>query len=498
MAGTIDPAKRGECTVGVFCSSITSDGRPILWKNRDVVDFDQRYIYFESYSRDGIFTIPFVADVYRTDTTKAYMGINIAGFAVMNSDSYNLGDSLLNTGITDGTLMRIALETCRSLSDFESILDSTNVVGRRDCWNFGVFDSSGACAMYECSNQNYTRFSPYDIDRRFGGYIIRANFSMSGSDIHVGEERFKNAVRITDERIHRIPVDAEFVLQELARDLHNPYDDPYPLPYYGSQAGGMPGYIYVGGFTIAGMSTSAAAVIRGTARGEDRSLGTMFALLGSPSVSVAFPLWAKAAAVPAWLGNPDGAPMYLLCKERKKRLLDDPDHPYHLNSKLLMADDGSGVYGYTLPLETWGINEADRLLEGWRTMSVESMEVDGEQNRIADAIFNGFQSESAGFLPGDDDRNPSLPGRIAIGNFPNPFNRSTLFFADGVVDGTPIELRIFDTLGRLIEKIDGVSGGGQITWDGRDRFGETASSGVYYYSISAGNFVEYNRMTLLR
>jgi hypothetical protein len=39
-----------------------------------------------------------------------------------------------------GTLMRIALETCSSIEDFESLLDFTYITGRKDCWNFGVLD----------------------------------------------------------------------------------------------------------------------------------------------------------------------------------------------------------------------------------------------------------------------------------------------------------------------------------------------------------------------
>jgi hypothetical protein len=50
---------RGDCTIGVFSGEVTSDGRPLLWKNRDVADANQRFIYVGSYLRDDIITIPY-------------------------------------------------------------------------------------------------------------------------------------------------------------------------------------------------------------------------------------------------------------------------------------------------------------------------------------------------------------------------------------------------------------------------------------------------------
>jgi hypothetical protein len=271
----------GECTIGVFSGSVTSDGRPIIWKNRDVGDADQRYIHCSSYNRDNITTIPFTGNVYRADTTRVYMGANSAGFSIMNSDSYNLNDSL-DIGMDDGTLMRIALETCRTIDDFIILLDSTNVIGRKDCWNFGVLDSTGNCALFECSNHSYTEFYVGGDDPGNPDYLIRANFSVSGNDNPLtGYDKYIRAMSLTDAKIEEDSIDANFVLEKLTRDLHNFIDDPYPLPYSGSQEGGPEGYIFNLWCTIANRNTYSAVVIRGVTDEEPPFITTIFAMLGA-------------------------------------------------------------------------------------------------------------------------------------------------------------------------------------------------------------------------
>ena len=498
-ADSFPPAASGECTIGVFSPDITNDGRPLLWKNRDVSNADQRYIYFGSYERDGIATFPFIGNVYRSDTTGVYMGINAAGFAIANANSYNLEDSLYNQGITYGGLMRIALETCETLEDFETLLDSTDAIGRESCWNLAVFDTDNKCAMYECANYSYVKFTPYDFDGQLGGYVIRANYSLSGGNVFEGRGRFKQAVTITENRLSEEPIDADFILKNLARDLRNVFDDPYPMPYEGSQEGGPPGYIFNFGITIANYYTSSAVVIRGAASGEDRSLATTFAVLGSPSISVAYPLWVKSGSVPMFLSHPEGAPMFNYCQEREGRLYDDDYFLFHLNTKTLVDDNGGGIYSYTFPLEDWGIAEADDLLELWLETPPQPTDVAIEQMRIANAIFTGFQLETAEYLP---DRKSGVNYEIddlVLSNYPNPFNSTTRITFEDANPGYPTTLRIFDTLGRLVREFDGTSSGDNMfVWEGRDNNGNDVSSGVYYYLLESGAKSRLEKMLYLK
>ncbi len=496
---TIRPGVIGECTIGVFGPEITADGRPILWKNRDVTNFDQKFVYYGSYQRDGISTIPFMGNVYRADTTRVYMGVNQAGFAIGNADSFNLEDSLYNQGIVDGVLMRLALESCRTLRDFEALLDSTNNIGRESCWNFAVFATDGRCAMYECANYSYLKFTLEDTERVNQGFMIRANYSLSGGNLFEGRGRFKQAVALTESRLQSEPIDVAFVLQDLARDLHNSIENPYPLPYNGNQGGAPPGYIYVQQVTISNKWTSSAVVIRGTRPEEDRSLATTFAMLGTPVLTAAYPLWVKSGTVPLYLNRPQGAPMYEYCWERRQRLFDNFDFPYHLNSEGLLDDSYKGIFSYTLPLESWGIEQADELLESWYQSPPEPVFVSLEQMRIADVIFTGFQMETDDYIPENKAGGEPPDDLLFLYNYPNPFNSVTGIAVEGIDLGNQSVLKIHDILGRLVREFDLTWNADRtVVWEGRDARGDFVSSGIYFCKIESNGKTGLRKMLYLR
>jgi hypothetical protein len=492
-----------ECTIAIFSGSVTEDGRPIIWKNRDVSNHDQCYIYYSSCIRNGINTLRFVGNCYRNDTTRIYMGANEAGFAIMNSDSYNLHDSLYQ-GLDDGTLMRLALETCSTLADFEAFLDSTNLTGRIDCWNFGCLDSTGACAMYECANHSYRKYDPLDPQLKSPGYIARSNFSFSGdSSNQSGRDRYQRAANLIDGRLASGKIETGWVLRTLVRDLANIYADPYPLPYYGMQMNGPPGYIYDLGCTIANRYTSSAIVIRGVRPVEDPRLTTAFVILGPPVLSVAYPLWVDAGLVPDCLAGPGRAPMYEYCLTRSRLLYDNSSYYFYINSHYLVDRDSCGVFSYTLPLEAWGVRQADFLMDGWDYDPPSAEQLRSSEINIADVIYYGFQNETANFLSDSASVNPILPNRLALYNYPNPFNTLTTISYDlsnaGVTGKFPVLLKIFDIGGRLITELHGTGNiSGNVYWAGRDASGNAVSSGIYFCSLISGSFKSTSKMILLK
>jgi len=156
-----------ECTIAVVSGKATVDGRPLLWKNRDVTNQDNlvRFIRGKKYSFIGIAP----AGVY--DVVLA--GINSAGFAVLNSVSYDLEGS---SGDDNGAIMTRALGECACVDDFEQLLMSTNNEGRLTLANFGVIDSQGNCAIFETGNTSYTKFDAKDSPQ---GFIVRTNFAIT-------------------------------------------------------------------------------------------------------------------------------------------------------------------------------------------------------------------------------------------------------------------------------------------------------------------------------
>ncbi|MFA6471186.1 MAG: FlgD immunoglobulin-like domain containing protein, partial [Candidatus Latescibacterota bacterium] len=87
-------------------------------------------------------------------------------------------------------------------------------------------------------------------------------------------------------------------------------------------------------------------------------------------------------------------------------------------------------------------------------------------------------------------------------NSPNPFNPSTAIeyqIASGSSDR--VTLKVYDLRGAVVKTlVDRVESPGMhsVIWNGRDDSGNIASSGIYIYQIKAGNFVQSNKMTLMR
>jgi hypothetical protein len=80
-------------------------------------------------------------------------------------------------------------------------------------------------------------------------------------------------------------------------------------------------------------------------------------------------------------------------------------------------------------------------------------------------------------------------------NYPNPFNSSTTI-EFGLPEAGRVRIDIYDLLGRRIETlVDEEKRAGQhrIVWDASGH-----SSGVYFYRIEAGDFVETKRMVYLK
>ena len=85
-------------------------------------------------------------------------------------------------------------------------------------------------------------------------------------------------------------------------------------------------------------------------------------------------------------------------------------------------------------------------------------------------------------------------------NYPNPFNPLTTIDYS-VARTSPVELAIFDVNGRKIRTLVGeikARGIYKTVWNGRNDRGSSVASGVYFYRLTAGDFIEIKKMILLR
>ncbi len=85
-------------------------------------------------------------------------------------------------------------------------------------------------------------------------------------------------------------------------------------------------------------------------------------------------------------------------------------------------------------------------------------------------------------------------------NAPNPFNPSTTV-GFSLAAATNVELSVYDVNGRLITKLasgEFPAGSHAAVWDGRDETGRETASGIYFYSLTAGETQERRKMVLLK
>lgn len=106
--------------------------------------------------------------------------------------------------------------------------------------------------------------------------------------------------------------------------------------------------------------------------------------------------------------------------------------------------------------------------------------------------------------------NEQIPKVFSLSqNYPNPFNPGTQI--DYTLPATAkVNLKIFNVRGQqvkyLVQDEEHLAGAYTVEWDGKDDFGVSVSSGVYFYRIEAGDrsptsqelFVKSFKMTLLR
>jgi hypothetical protein len=116
----------------------------------------------------------------------------------------------------------------------------------------------------------------------------------------------------------------------------------------------------------------------------------------------------------------------------------------------------------------------------------------------------------------DDIRKAFLSVRLALSslmpsknallqNYPNPFNAET-WIPYQLARESGVEIKIFNVAGQLVKTLElGHREAGYYLrkeqsahWDGRNNLGESVASGVYFYTINAGDFAATRRLVILK
>ncbi len=157
----------------------------------------------------------------------------------------------------------------------------------------------------------------------------------------------------------------------------------------------------------------------------------------------------------------------------------------------LYSDDSFIGYEDMIQLYMWNSNNNQ-----WEQYSAT---LDTVNNSVttqvsSSAIFALFSSD----VMTDIADNPivTLPNRIVLNqNYPNPFNPSTeITFS--LPTASDIKLEVYNTLGQKVTRLlEGRYNAGvhQVTWDGSE-----SASGVYFFKLITGDFMETKKMLLLK
>lgn len=95
-----------------------------------------------------------------------------------------------------------------------------------------------------------------------------------------------------------------------------------------------------------------------------------------------------------------------------------------------------------------------------------------------------------------------VPAEFALhANIPNPFNPVTTIGYDVPAGGADVTIAVYDVSGRRVRTLVSQrreAGRYTARWNGEDDRGARAASGVYFYRMNAGGFVETRKMVLLK
>lgn len=218
VAAALMPVAAFPCTSAIVSASVNPDGRPILWKHRDTSTIDNKVEYVPASGGSHAYVALFNASDAKLK--EAWMGMNDAGFAVMNTASYNIKDDRVPEKQMDkeGILMTKALRTCRTVDDFQRLLDSyPRPMGVEA--NFGVIDALGHGAFFETNNHTYVR---YDLSDEHDGVLVRTNYSHSGRpDEGYGFVREANAECLLQPYIDERAVTPEVLTEKVSRTFYH-------------------------------------------------------------------------------------------------------------------------------------------------------------------------------------------------------------------------------------------------------------------------------------
>jgi hypothetical protein len=379
------------CTTCIIAGKATKDGRPLLLKNRDSDELQNKLMYFS----DG--TYPYIGLVNSIDKVgkEVWGGFNNTGFSIINSASYNIKkNDTTKLSDREGELMKAALMSCSSVAEFEKLLkEMPKPLGVEA--NFGVIDATGGAAYFETGNFSYVKYDVNDPAVAPDGYLIRTNYSCSGiEDKGAGYIRYSTAEELFKDRNNKEKFDYSFLLNDVTRCLKHSLtktDLTSNLPENLSDTR----YVWFQDYIPRTLS-AAAIIFQGIKKGEDPGLTTMWSVIGFPLTSVVVPVWiTKNGSMPQILiASPNGnSPLCEMSLKLKSKVLSDFQGrgDKYMDISKLMNKSNTGIRQKLSIIEKEIIRIGESNVKTWRESKLNEASVESYYRWVDKYIQESFK-----------------------------------------------------------------------------------------------------------
>jgi hypothetical protein len=155
-----------------------------------------------------------------------------------------------------------------------------------------------------------------------------------------------------------------------------------------------------------------------------------------------------------------------------------------------VVDQNTGVFTFNLCDGSWTIDPpfvSGMIAPSAPVLTIGEIPDTSKTANLAYSIFSSVDSLGNG---------SSLPTVFALRqNYPNPFNPTTQISYD-LPQRSRVDLGVFNVLGQRVATLvnaEQSAGSYHVTWDGTD-----AVSGIYFFRLTADNYVSTKKMVLLK
>lgn len=380
------------CTTVIISGKFTTDGRPLLWKQRDSDAFNNKIVHLKGEKYHAIALI----DSDDSEPENIWIGFNNAGFAIMNSASYNLkGDDTTSFSEQEGSFMKKALLSCATVDEFESFIRMYPKPMGVEA-NFGVIDAFGGAAYFETDNFNYTKLDVNDKLLAPHGYIIHTNYSFAGEPSKgSGYIRYSTAEQLFYQASAQQNLSVDYIINTMMTSLENSLTGESVSEAL-TQSSQQSHFMY-NQDCINRYSSVSSVVIQGVIPKENPEYTIMWSRVGFPLSSVVVPvLLDKNGLLPKVVTGAAGKNAPVCDKSLLLKKVMVPirrgSGKYYINLTKVANAEKTGVRQLIEPVDKEIIRQTKAKIEDWRPKSMDPKELGLFYDWLDQKVLDSYQS----------------------------------------------------------------------------------------------------------